>query len=234
MSPPRRQSINHHRFLLVVPLLLILSSAGYAAAAEAGSSHLADLAKAVTLRVESRLCDGFGVGSSVALNATTLVTNRHVVSESRNLAVETSSGNGLAVVDVGESDLRDLGIITLSSRTRKTVHLAKRDALSGDRVVIAGYPQGGAIRIVPGRVVDYVDGEPFGEPGKVMRSSAEAEPGNSGGPVLDQRGHVVGIVFSVELSTGETLAIPASTIAKTLRTPSAFHSPASAPSCQRG
>ena len=48
--------------------------------------------------------------------------------------------------------------------------------------------------------------------GPVLRINAEVRPGNSGGPLLDRRGRVAGVVYAVELSTGLGLAIPMSTV----------------------
>ena len=61
-------------------------------------------------------------------------------------------------------------------------------------------------------VVDRVDGYGFGIQGPVLRITAEVRPGNSGGPMLDRRGRVAGIVFAIERVTGFGLAIPMGTV----------------------
>ena len=56
-------------------------------------------------------------------------------------------------------------------------------------------------------------GEQFGISGPVLRISAEVRPGEFGGPLLDHRGRVAGVVFALELDTGlPATAIPMSTV----------------------
>jgi S1-C subfamily serine protease len=75
-------------------------------------------------------------------------------------------------------------------------------------VTVAGYPLGGKLTLRQGTVIDYVDGSRLGVPGRVMRLSARVQPGNSGGPVLNERGKIVAVVYAIELATSYGLAIP--------------------------
>jgi S1-C subfamily serine protease len=53
-----------------------------------------------------------------------------------------------------------------------------------------------------------VSGDHYGEGGSVMRATAVVQQGNSGGPVLDEQGRLVGIVFAIEVATDYALVIP--------------------------
>jgi S1-C subfamily serine protease len=66
--------------------------------------------------------------------------------------------------------------------------------------------------VTQGVLTDYLTGSTYGEPGQVMEISNEVEPGNSGSPVLNSSGSVVGIVFAINELDGAGLAIPASTL----------------------
>jgi S1-C subfamily serine protease len=72
---------------------------------------------------------------------------------------------------------------------------------------------------MPTKVVDFVDGRPMAQPGDVMRVGATARAGMSGGPVLDAAGRLVGIVFGVQTTTGDSLVLPVSGLRATLAEP---------------
>jgi S1-C subfamily serine protease len=74
------------------------------------------------------------------------------------------------------------------------------------------------MRVTTGRVVDEVDGSKYEVTGPVIRTRAEADPGNSGGPLLNQHAQVAGLVFGVEYASGWTLAIPVSELARAMPT----------------
>jgi S1-C subfamily serine protease len=164
-----------------------------------------------TLRVRNTACDGVSTGSGFALDAHTLITNRHVLAGASLLEVSTWSGRTLDVDSASVSRLGDLGIARVERRLPEVLPLGRQVA-SGASVTAVGYPLGGELRLLPGVVVDYVSGGKFGIPGHVMRLTANVQPGNSGGPVLDARGRVVAVVFAIELATDLALAIPVETL----------------------
>jgi S1-C subfamily serine protease len=171
-------------------------------------------ARRLTVRVRNIGCEGLATGSGWALTRTLLVTNRHVLAGADSLELNTWDGHDLRVSTAGVSRLGDLGIVRVSGRLPEVGALGGAVA-SGDRVTAVGYPLGGELRLTTGVVVDLVDGSSFGIPGRVIRLTAAAKPGNSGGPLLDRSGNIVGVVFAKEIATGLTLAIPVATL-KTL------------------
>lgn len=96
---------------------------------------------------------------------------------------------------------------------------------SGDQVVVVGYPKSRRLRFSEGELIDRVDGSPFGESAKIMRITNEVRPGNSGGPLVDDDGEVVGVVFAIETATGYGLAVPAKALKKAMKRRDFFVNP---------
>ncbi len=59
-----------------------------------------------------------------------------------------------------------------------------------DRITVVGYPLGGELTLSSETVIDRTDGGNFGVEGTIARITANVQPGNSGGPVLNAKGFV--------------------------------------------
>jgi S1-C subfamily serine protease len=173
-------------------------------------------ARRLTLRVRNIGCEGIATGSGWALSKDLLVTNRHVLAGAYQLELNTWNGNDLQVDAAKVSRLGDLGIVNVSSRLPQVGTLGGK-VVSGERVTAVGYPEGGELRLIPGVVVDHVDGRKFEVPGRVIRLNSKVRPGNSGGPLLDGKGKIVGVIFAKEIATGLALAIPVVTLKELIR-----------------
>jgi S1-C subfamily serine protease len=127
--------------------------------------------------------------------------------------------NGTDVqVDAAEvGRVADIGIVHVPSRLPQVGALGG-SVVSGERVIAVGYPEGGELRLLPGIVVDQVSGRRFGVPAMVIRLTSRVRPGNSGGPLLDGKGRIVGVIFAREIATGLALAIPITTLKSLIRT----------------
>lgn len=174
-------------------------------------------ARRLTVRVRNIGCGGLATGSGWALSRTLLVTNRHVLAGADSLELNTWDGHDLRVTTANVGRLGDLGIVRVSGRLPQVGTLGGAVG-SGERVTAVGYPLGGELRLTSGAVVDLVGGAKFGIPGRVIRLTAPVQPGNSGGPLLDHSGKIVGVVFAKEIATGLTLAIPIATLKTLVRT----------------
>lgn len=177
---------------------------------------LQDAERANVVRVRSRTCDGVGVGSGFLLAEGLLITNRHVVEGSVQIEVDTWDGRQLSVAVASQTSLDDLAVLRLTGVVGTHAELAAADPVPGDSVRAVGYPHGDQVTSTPGRVVDYVDGERYESVGQVLRASNDIAPGNSGGPLLDTTGRVVGVVYAIDLKDGKALAIPVSRLASAL------------------
>lgn len=168
-------------------------------------------ANLISMRVRNLSCQGVSTGSGWALNGSTLVTNRHVVAGADQLEVEAGDGRSYTVRAAQAGVLGDIAFVEVAE-TLPVVADVDDTVGPGDEVAAVGYPGGGPFTITRGVVVDAVDGTAFGVPDQVLRVTARVQPGNSGGPLLDSRGRVVGVVYAIETATGLGLAMPMTTV----------------------
>jgi S1-C subfamily serine protease len=158
-------------------------------------------AQQLTLRVRNISCTGVATGSGFALDPHTIITNRHVVEGAA--ALELNTWDGISIdADVDEASTARLVDIaaTKVDQALPTVARPGPDPEPGQPVTAVGYPLGGPLTLSPGRVVRIFDGRTlpagFAFDGEVIEVSSKIKPGNSGGPLLDRRGRLVGVVFA--------------------------------------
>ena len=173
-------------------------------------------AQRLTVRVRNLTCEGVVTGSGFALAGDLLVTNRHVLAGAEELEVSTWNGRAVQVGSARVGALGDVGLVSVEERLPLAGEFGPAPE-TGDLVTVVGYPRGGPLTLSEGAVVDRVDGENLGVPGSVLRLTAHVEPGNSGGPVLDRRGQIAGIVYARQRGTGFALAIPVDTFRRLAR-----------------
>jgi len=175
------------------------------------SQGLRRKAERLVVRVRNINCMGVGTGSGFALDAHTLVTNRHVLAGAERVEVSTWDGTTLKASTGKVGALVDMGIASVRG-TLPSAGAAYAEPRAGRRIAVVGFPLGGPLTFAGGRVLDFIDGSRYAIPGRIMRLTARVEPGSSGSPVLDDNGRVVGIVYAIELATGLALAIPIDTL----------------------
>lgn len=137
--------------------------------------------------------DGMGSGFLVSRDGH-LLTNRHVVGASKFLKVKWSDG----VETVGEvirSDAgRDIALIKTDARGRQPFDLRRSGVQTGETVFAIGTPLDSRLQgsLTQGVVsaTRTLGGYNF------IQSDVVVNPGNSGGPLLDQRGAVIGVTVA--------------------------------------
>lgn len=211
-----------HRSLLVVSCLLLASCASLPPPREMSNlpvrSELPAISVAAqsaersarqqTWRVQVLLCNGTGVGSAVALDTYTLITNAHVVSGYNSIVVSSWDGVAMSVVDVATDIGADLAVLRTADPLPYTARTGLLPA-SGETVTASGYPGGARLKLSSGLVVGLLPGGRLGIDDDVIRFEADIRQGNSGGPLYHQ-GALVGVVYAVETVSGDGLAIPVS------------------------
>lgn len=169
-----------------------------------------------TVRIRSANCEGLGTGSGFLVDDRTIVTNRHVIEGSEQLEVETFQGQSLTVSVASQAQLADLAIVRvetpMDTEMGTSARLAPDNPDPGTAIRALGYPRGGPLKITEGEVEDYKVDPRLGNLSKVMRSEVPIQPGNSGGPVIDEDDLVVGVVYAIETSTEKSLIVPVRTL----------------------
>jgi len=134
-----------------------------------------------------------GLGTGFVLSKDGLIaTNLHVIGEGRSVGVQTHDGKKLEVTEVFASD-RQLDLAILRVKADDLVPLELGDsaaAAQGESLVVLGNPRGLKHSVVAGVLsgAREIDGR------NMLQLAMPIEPGNSGGPVLDMRGRVLGVV----------------------------------------
>jgi S1-C subfamily serine protease len=168
------------------------------------------VSKAVVL-LKGATDGGTVVGSGFVLSSDgKIVTNLHVIRSLKAGGVQLSSGETYDSFNVLAYDERkDIAIIQIAGFDLATLELGNSNEVRiGEPVVAIGSPRGLQGTVTAG-VVSSVRDDPASSGFKVIQTDAAANPGNSGGPLVNSKGQVIGIVTSkLRASEGLNFAIP--------------------------
>ncbi len=124
-----------------------------------------------------------------------VLTNAHVVRDCRQVRVPAAGTTAKVVATASGSDLAL--VATGATPTDIAVFKQGRGARLGDEVVVAGYPLRGilssGLNVTTG-TVSALSG--LRDDTGTLQITAPVQPGNSGGPLLDASGHVIGVVVA--------------------------------------
>jgi S1-C subfamily serine protease len=144
------------------------------------------------------------------------ITNSHVVGGRDKLTATTNDGDRIDAEVIGDDPATDLALIRLSARDLPICTLGDSAALRVGQLVIAiGNPLGFDSTVSTG-VVSALGRSMRSQHGRLIESviqhTAPLNPGNSGGPLVDSRGRVVGVNTAVVMmAQGLGFAVPGNT-----------------------
>lgn len=177
-------------------------------------SALAQLVSSFTVGLTGGSRRGGHAGSGVVWHPDGLiVTNAHVARRD-SYTVTFASGDSIEGEVVARDDKSDLAALTVPARGLIAAPAGESSTLrSGSLVLALGHPLGVTNALALG-VVHHIVRENSGEP-RWIAADIQLAPGNSGGPLVDAAGRVVGV--NAMIVSGLGAAIPVEVIARFLR-----------------
>lgn len=209
------------RFITFFSLFVVASSLA-GCAKRSGTSDLADLIESIEPAVilfDVTTSKGAVTGSGFLVDSDGIaVTNYHVLDGATKAVARFANGRHVEVAGVlfFDSEL-DIAIVQLSN-TDKLPKLSLATSLprKGDAAIAFGAPQGLSFSATEGivsaiRSESDVDKEQWPKSGTWIQTSTPISPGNSGGPLLNRRGEVIG-VNTFALVAGQNLNFAVSSL----------------------
>ncbi len=128
-----------------------------------------------------------------------LVTATHVVRGAERIAVDFGDGTAHGARLVGYDARRDVAVLRIQPRgPLPALDVVESTTLSpGEPVVVIGTPRGRPRVMTTGAVTATGVTLPGQFPGIFILFDAEVQPGNSGGPLLNRHGQVIGVVVAI-------------------------------------
>lgn len=126
-----------------------------------------------------------------------IVTNQHVVSGKKKIAVVSTSGQKISAKVLIEDRINDLALLQVDhpEKLPPALPIAKSSAKTGSKVFTIGYPHpdimGTKPKLAEG-IVNALSG--YMDDPRILQISVPIQSGNSGGPLLNMNGEVIGIV----------------------------------------
>jgi S1-C subfamily serine protease len=171
----------------------------------------------VSIGIDTERGRGEGRGSGVVISSDGhVLTNSHVVHRARGITVSLTDGRRFPASVLGDDPATDLALVRVEAPALPTARLGQSAGLRVGQLVIAiGNPfgfqstvsagvvsaTGRSLRSTTGRLID-----------DIIQTDVALNPGNSGGPLVDSRGQVVGINTAIfAMAQGIGFAVPIDT-----------------------
>jgi S1-C subfamily serine protease len=168
----------------------------------------------VKIRGRAPSCQRQLEGSGFVIGPQLVMTNAHVVAGTSSTAVEVLNRRGRttdldATVVLYDPEV-DVAVLRVPDLEADPLVLNPAPASPQDDAIVLGYPLDGPFTVTPARIRQEIKlkGPDIYDAGEVTRDvytvRATVQSGNSGGPMIDPQGRVIGVVFGAALDDKET------------------------------
>ncbi len=148
-------------------------------------------------------------GTGFVVSPNRVMSNAHVVAGSETVTVETDGQTFDATVVSYDPDA-DISILDVPGLPSAPLLFADAPAKTGTDALVLGFPGGGDFQATPARVRETIElkGPDIYKTKTVDREvytiRGTVKQGNSGGPMIDRQGQVLGVVFGAAVDDAET------------------------------
>ena len=163
----------------------------------------------VKIRAIAPGCQKVLEGSGFVLSPDRVMTNAHVVAGANSVTVE-ASGNPYDATVVSYDPTVDIAILSVPNLPSGPLAFSNAPVTSGTEAIVMGYPGGGGFMATPARIRELItlNGPDIYRSATINREvytvRANVEQGNSGGPLIDLNGQVLGVVFGAAVDDNDT------------------------------
>ena len=159
-------------------------------------------------------------GSGFVVAPNRVMSNAHVVAGTETVTVEADGKTYDATVVSYDPDA-DISILDVPDLPSTPLQFDMQEAPTGTDAVVMGYPGGGEFTATPGRIREIIqlNGPDIYHTTTVTREvytiRGTVRQGNSGGPLIDRDGKVLGVVFGAAVDDADTgFVLTANEVAK--------------------
>ena len=163
----------------------------------------------VKIRGVATACQKVLEGTGFVIAPNRVMSNAHVVAGTESVTVEAEGKKYDATV-VSYDPNADISILDVPNLPQPPLVFAEEPAKTGTDAVVLGYPGGGDFAATPARVREIIElsGPDIYKSTTVNREvytiRGPVRQGNSGGPMINRAGQVIGVVFGAAVDDNDT------------------------------
>ena len=164
----------------------------------------------VKIRGVAPACQKVLEGTGFVIAPNRVMSNAHVVAGSESVTVEADDGKEYDATVVSYDPNADISILDVPNLPIQPLQFAEEPAKSGTDAVVLGFPGGGDFVATPARVREIIElsGPDIYKTTTVNREvytiRGLVRQGNSGGPMINRSGQVIGVVFGAAVDDSDT------------------------------
>ena len=178
---------------IVKPVRVLLSLLMVAAVLFASTSSVSAIGFDAEKAYESVFVvySGTSLGSGFAIGENCVITNAHVITDTDNIAIVTYEGTEYAASLLGINEDEDIAVLVIENAAFSYLMMANLSAVKiGDDIYTIGAPKGMAYTLTKGTISAK---ERIIREKSYIQIDAAINEGNSGGPLLNDSGEVLGM-----------------------------------------